>query len=684
MRVLTAFIASALVFLSAFALAADPVLKIGVAEQSLRLRWVQPKTGRVEIREQPLHTAANLARETRTLTVVDASTGTAEIPRFDGARDRLYAKFFLADAATHQPLGGAQCVTDFSALPIRTQSLKRPESKKGLTCIVDDADLAATGARQVNQNINIAQLLDPANQIPTLSFEFEGRKVGMHRSGVAALDSEIKAHTEMGLGITGILLNYVRKPTATNPGSVGSPLVHPLTPVKDVPTGVVAFNTATEEGLFLYRAITHWIIDRYTDPAEPHGRMTGLVIGNEVQSHWAWYNLGLTSDDVVIREYSTALRIADLAARSTHRDFQIYISMEHHWTLRGGSEDAQREMPGIILLRGLATEAKRAGDYPWHLAFHPYPESLFDARFWNDKTAPLRLDAPRITFHNLEVLTAFLRQPEFLYAGQTRRIALTEQGFHRPKGADGETVQAAAFAYAWKRIQAMPEIESFIYHRHVDHPNEGGLLLGLREYDSKAPHGMGAKRIIWDTFQKAGTPGEDAAFAFALPIVGRKDWSNLIATQLDNSPAPPDRVTAGVIFDFVAQRRAAQVENTMALEFRRILRDAGWMATALQQHPNAHGLSRATWRVTVPAGKRCALRFTALLNHAESKGAGFAVKIDGRSVFDKKLAGMESERVEIDLASWAGKEVAIEFLIDPLDRNQFAWATWIEPRIVLN
>ena len=682
-RLFTCFRFAFLILAPAFAQAADPGLKIGVAEQVLHFRWAQPKTGRVEIRELPLHTAADLSRETRTLTVADATAGAAEVPRFDGARDRLYAKFQLADATTHQPLGDAQCVTDFSALPARTQSLKRPDTKKGLGCIVDQDDFAATGAAWAKQDIDIASLLDCSNPAPSLSFDFEGRKVGLRRSAVTALDAAVKGLNERGAAVVGVLLNYVKKPKGADQGSVGSPLVHPLTPVKDTPTGVVAFNTATAEGLLLYRAITHWIIDRYTDPAEPHGRMTGLVIGNEVQSHWAWYNLGETSDAVVIREYSAALRTADLAARSVHPDFRIYISMEHHWTLRGDSDDGAREMPGIVLLRGLAAQAKREGDFPWHLAFHPYPESLFDARFWNDKTAPLRPDAPRITFHNLEVLTAFLRQPEFLYQSQPRRIALTEQGFHRPKGADGETVQAAAFAYAWKRIQALPEIESFIYHRHVDHPNEGGLLLGLREHDATAPHTMGAKRIIWDTFQKAGTPGEDAAFAFALPIVGRKDWSNIVATQLDNSPAAPDRVTTGVLYDFVANRRAAQVENTLAFEFKRVLRDAGWMATALQQHPNQHGISRATWRVAVPAGQPCVLRFTALLNHAESKGAGFAVKIDGRTVFDKKLAGKESERAEIDLAPWAGKEAAFDFLIDPLDRNQFAWATWVEPRIAL-
>ena len=673
--ILRALLLALTLALSAPLSTANP-LAVSVSEKTLHFRWTQPAAGRVEIRELPLHTAATLPAEARTLWLGDASASSAEVPRFDGARDRLFAKFQLtAAAATHGPIGEPQHVTDFTRLVAREHSLKRPAGKKGLACIVDDADMAATGAQHANENIDIAGLLDWSNPAPALTFDCDGRKIGLHPRAVAALDRNLKSRSAAGVCVTGILLNYVKKDADR-----GSPLIHPLTPPKTVPMGPAAFNTATPDGLLLYRAIVQWLVERYTRPDEKYGRLSGLVIGNELQSHWAWYHLGEATDDVVMREYSVALRIADLAARSTHRDFRIYLSMEHHWTLRGSSDDALREMPGVTLLRGLNERARRGGDFPWSVAFHPYPENLFEPRFWNDRTAPLRLDAPRITFHNLEVLTAFLRQPEFLHVGQPRRIALTEQGFHCPKGPDGEQAQAAAFALAWKRVAAMPEIESFIYHRHVDHPNEGGLLLGLREYDAKAAHTMGRKRLLWEVFQKAGTPDEDAAFAFALPIVGRKDWSQLVAAQLDTTPAPPGRADADVVFDFVAHRRAAQVENTLALEFKRVMRDAGWMATALQQHPNTRGLSRATWRVAVPA--KCVLRFTALLNHAESRGAGFAVKIDGATVFEKKLAGKESERAEIDLAPWAGKEAVFDFLIDPLDRNQFAWATWIEPRIV--
>ena len=662
----------------ALAQAADPGLKVGVAEQTLRLRWALPKSGRVEIREQPLHTAADLARETRTLAVTDAAAGAAEVPRFDGARDRLYAKFFLADAATHQPLGDAQCVTDFSALPRRTQSLGDNKSKKGLSCAVDLADCAALGIGQVNLNISLNALLDWKSAEPGMSFEFEGRKVGLRAGQVAALDASLLARKKAGLRTTGIFLNYVGAEKNS-----GSPLVHPLTAASESAGVVAAFNTATADGLFYYRAILHWLADRYTREDAAYGTLAGLIIGNEVQSHWSWYHLGAVEPGILLREYGTALRVADLATRSVHADFPLYVSLDHHWALPA-AEDVRRGFGGLEVLEGLNARAHREGDFPWNVAFHPYPENLGDPRFWQDKTAPLRFDADRVTFHNLEVLPAYLSQPRFLYAGRARRIALTEQGFHCPSGADGETQQAAAYALAWKKVQALPGIECFFYHRHVDHPDEGGLHCGLREHDGSANQsGLGRARKIWDTVRAAGTPEEDAACAFALPVVGRKDWSDITAARLDTTPVSPDRMSAGMVFDFTANRRAAQLENTLAFEFKHVPRDGGSMATALQQHPNPHGLSRATWRVAVPAGQPCVLRFTALLNNAESKGAGFAVKIDGQTVFDKKLAGKESARAEIDLAPWAGKEAAFDFFIDPLDRNQNAWATWVEPRVVL-
>ena len=522
----------------------EAALQVAIASDEVRFSWPPGGPPTIAIRELPMHTRADLAAERRTLWTGAARAGAAAVPRREAGRDRLYARFELFDPATGEALGDPQYVTDFSALAVREHALKRPTGKKGLACIVDLDDVRALGVQHANENIDIAGLLDWSNPTPALSFEFEGRKVGLHAGGVRTLDTLIKGKSDLGISVIGILLNYVKRaPGEAVPGvpygAVGSPLVHPLTNPALVPSGPAAFNTATAEGLFFYRAITQWLIERYTQPEEKFGRLTGLVVGNEIQSHWGWYHLGEATDDEVLREYLVALRVADLAARSTHRDFRIYLSMEHHWAMRGEKGNPRRAMRGVDMLANVAERARREGDFPWQVAFHPYPEDLFKPRFWQDQTAPLSFDAPRITFNNLEVLVQFLHQPQYLYRGQARHIALTEQGFNCPQEPDGEQAQAAAFAFALKRVEAMPEIESFIYHRHVDHPNEGGLRLGLREHDdtSKNLEAMGRKRLLYEVFQKAGTPEEAAAFAFALPIIGRENWEHLVADPSAVKPA---------------------------------------------------------------------------------------------------------------------------------------------------
>ena len=657
---------------------AAPELKVAVSAQEIVFTWSPGTPANIGLRERPLHTDGE--SEAREVWRGESAAGRASVPRFDGARDRLYAKFEIIDAANSQPLGAAQCVTDFSALPRRTNSLGSLATKKGVTCVLDVANVVALGAGQVAQNIDLGGLLDWQSAETKLSFEFEGRRVGLRPVAVAHLDAELQRMHIAGLRVTGILLNYVHATTPKN-----SPLVHPLTDPATVPAGPAAFNTATAEGVFFYRALLHWLVERYTREDAAFGHLAGLVIGNEVQSHWTWYHLGLVEPEILLREYTAALRIADLATRSVHADFPIYVSLEHHWTMPA-SDDPRMGLTGVEVLEGVSERARREGDFPWHLAFHPYPENLFEPAFWRDQSAPLRLDAPRLTFHNLEVLPAFLRQPQFLFAGKPRRLALTEQGFHCAETPEGEVQQAAAFALAWKKVQAIPEIESFIYHRHVDHPHEFGLHCGLLAHDGSSNIlGIGRTRKIWEVMQKAGTPEEDAAFAFALPIIGRENWNAVLAAKLD-PPRPAHRETGRVVFDFIAQQKTAVAENVASVELRRIGPPDEVPQPALQEHPKPQGVGRLTYRVTIPAapaGQRCLLVFDALLNHAQSKGAGFAVAVDGREVFARQLVGNERVPAEIDLAPWAAREVAVVFAVDALGDPTYDWATWVAPRVVV-
>ncbi len=171
--------------------------------------------------------------------------------------------------------------------------------------------------------------------------------------------------------------------------------------------------------------------------------------------------------------------------------------------------------------------AKAGGDFDWNLAFHPYPEDLFNCRTWEDKSAIPSEYSPRITFKNIEMLPRYFRRHELLYRGAPRHIILSEQGFHAKPTPQGEAEQAAAYCYAWRKIVNLKGIDAFILHRQVDNRGEGGLNLGLwrREPDSDAT--PSSKRPIYEVFRLADTPQWKAAFQFALPIIGIKSWQEI-------------------------------------------------------------------------------------------------------------------------------------------------------------
>jgi len=667
-------------------LAASGGLRVAVTTDEIQFRWDSGVHGSVCITRLPLATNQLTADpvETESLKSVvvwqgEASQLSAMIPRFEGSLDRLFAKYRLCSADGKEALGTPQYVTDFSALPRGKSTLGAGASKKGITCLLDEADGVSLGSAQVNENIDIGGLLDIQSVGTKAQFIYEGRVIGLRPASVALLDKHLKAAHQNRQRVTGILLNNVHANTPTS-----SPLVHPLTDPARVPLGPSAFNTATEEGIFYYRAIIHWLAERYTREDAAFGLLSGLVIGNEMQSHWSWYHLGNVDPKIVIREYSAALRVADLTTRSIHEHFSIYVSLEHHW-LMSASEDPTKGFSGLEAISEIQRIATEGGNFPWALAFHPYPQNLFKAEFWKDRSAPLRFDAPRITFHNLEVLPAFLGQPEFLFEGKVRAIALTEQGFHCSEDEGGETQQAAAFALAWKKVQALPGIESFLYHRHVDHPHEGGLHLGLRAHDgSSNVNGIGRKRAIWSVFQSAGTAHEDSAFAFALPIVGRTDWDNVISSKFD-PPRTRFHETENVIFDFIQKRDSALKENVQNVVRKMVGPEDEVQRPGLLQHPMPKGLGRLSFKVEIPPEKEgdSLLLFEALLNHEKSTGARFAVEVDGKEVFAKNLKAEEKVSAEISLNPWRGQRVTICWIVDALKDPGYDWSTWVAPRIVL-
>lgn len=478
---------------------------------------------------KPITTSGVAARRLARLTV----------DRFEklktGRRDRLYSKFVAAPADGGDPVMPARFVEDFTSLPRRRLPFPRTRSKKGLQVqVVEDA--IALGVQHATINVDLAKIFAWDPDPNTIVYLMDGERFFFNPAAVGGLDQQVMPLSHAGVNVTLILLNY----THTTGERAAQFMRHPRYS-ESCPNDLSAFNTVTAEGVLYLRAALEFLIDRYTQPDARFGRALGYIIGNKVNSHWYWCNMGEASMEEFTEDYLRAMRVAATAAEKICPTARVYMSLEHHWNGRFDAET--KSFPGRAFIDLFAKRAREQGDFAWHMAHHPYPENLMEPAFWNDKGATADVNStPKITFKNIELLPEYMRRPELLYQDQPRHIILSEQGFHTKDGPDGEMLQAAAYCAAFFKIANLDGIDSFILHRHVDYRDEGGLRLGLwtRNEASLNPADPGRPKRIYEVFRMADTAAWPAAFEFAKPIIGVRDWAELLPKSA-RKPLPPKK-----------------------------------------------------------------------------------------------------------------------------------------------
>ena len=514
--------------------AAAPLFTVSADAASIHLEPNAPApAGAVALHAVAVHEAGPDAGNR----VARFGPGPLTLPRFHGGRDLLYRRFVAVDAAG-EPLGGGAFVTGLSGLPRLTADIPWPASIKGVSNPVGpEQDLLDLGVKHVHLNFCLNDLLLPAGAPdPPAAFRLrvDGLTVRLDPSVVAAWDRRVRPLTEAGVNVVAVVLN--RRP---GPGR-NADLLHPRSGSSR--SGgrhrFGAFNTTDRRGVASFVGALGFLARRYGDPGSGRGLIGGYVIGNEVDAHGAWHDLGPASAEEVIAHHAGELRLAWLAVRGASASPRVFTSLTHSWT-RPHTADPLASLPGRRLLGGLTAASRAGGDFGWGVAHHPYPQQLPDPRFWEDELAVFAFDSPMITYRNLELLPAWLRLGRNLVGGEPRRVILSEQGLHTPAGPGGERLQAAALALAHHRVERTGGIDAHILHRHVDHPGEGGLRLGLRraapQADGSAPYG--AKKRSWFVFRAAGTPAFEREAAFALAHAGYADWS-----EADPRPGPfPER-----------------------------------------------------------------------------------------------------------------------------------------------
>jgi hypothetical protein len=201
------------------------------------------------------------------------------------------------------------------------------------------------------------------------------------------------------------------------------------------------------------------------------------------------------------------MRMIHNAARQHNPHARVFTSTTHHWF--DADDNHWDKFAAGEFYVSLQRYSKSEGDFGWGVGHHPYPSNLRAATAWNDKGVTNDVKTPKITMQNIEVLGRFLKLPFMADAeGNSRPVLLCEQGFNSVTyDQKDQANQAGSLAYAMKKIRTMPIVESFHYHRWIDHPGESGVNFGLRTLPSKTEK-FGTKKLSWEVYQAIGTPRE--------------------------------------------------------------------------------------------------------------------------------------------------------------------------------
>jgi hypothetical protein len=454
------------------------------------------------------------------------------VPRFIDGYDRVLSRWVLVrrEGAGAVPVSHARWADDLPAAnPLPELRSRTRKGLGGFHAGLRDSDLDELGISAVTVNISLAQLLKAEAGSGTSEITAAGRTWHVDRAALERLDATMLAAAQRGIVVLGIILIENAKHWASP--ELGRIFQHPDYQAD----GIFSMaNVTSPEGVGGYATMMELLAERYGRPDGRYGRVHHWIIHNEVDMGWVWTNCGARPELVFLDQYHKALRIAYYMARRHDPNARVYISLTQWWNR---SEDPAHCHPSHALLDDLSAFSAAEGDFAWGIAYHPYPDSLFEPKSWLDRNVDFTLATPKITFRNIEVLDAWAQLPANRYHGTTvRSIHLSEQGPNsRDYSAQALAEQAAAMAYVWKKIGVLSSIEAFEYHNWIDNRGEGGLRIGLRRFPDDPESPLGAKPV-WQLYRALATPGEDAACEFAKAIIGISSWDEVRQARLVTVP----------------------------------------------------------------------------------------------------------------------------------------------------
>ena len=225
-----------------------------------------------------------------------------------------------------------------------------------------------------------------------------------------------------------------------------------------------------------YGRFAGMIAQRY-DGLHGNGRIADFVIHNEVNSN-IWWDIGCgqgvpCDQDAWIQSYVDNYAAAYDLIKTYQSEAKVLLSFEHHFDYDYDRPSDDNAMLSVKTF--LETFHQRIGDRDWMVAYHPYAPDLMRPEF-----GPL--DLPKVTYGNMGVLLAWLRQT-FPNDPHAWEVQFTESGINSSTPSSSEAAQADAVCKTFINTLGTPGVTNYIYHRMRDNIDEGELQLGLVRSD---------------------------------------------------------------------------------------------------------------------------------------------------------------------------------------------------------
>lgn len=450
-------------------------------------------------------------------TALNSASFSVTLPRSvskDGyTYDRLLSKWAVVKGS--EVVSHARYADEFTVAGAPSKQL--PSTKKGLGgyfgAALQQNDLDDLGITSVTVNVVINTLINTVKTgAYTSEYKYGGKTYYISTTAQSSYDAIMKKCASRGIVVNVILLDRPSDSTAST-----AIMKHP-----EYAGGLYSIqNLTTAESVNLFAATIDYMASRYNGGA--YGRIHNWIIHNEIDFASEWTDMGNQPEMRYIDTYVKVMRVCSLIARKYDPNASPLISLTHCWA----SADGQYAPKS--LLEDLNKFSAAEGDFRWGVAYHPYPQNLNDPEFWkNDTRSTYSLNSSYCTFKNLEVINAWVLNPENMYKKTEKRLLfLSENGTNSPSYSDSDlALQAAGAAWALKKVYALNGIDAIQWHNWRDNKDEG-LRIGLRRFpdDSTDPSG---KKPVWYVYQAAGTTGESSLFDPYLSTLGLSSWDNFI------------------------------------------------------------------------------------------------------------------------------------------------------------